>query len=141
MTKISNRQLWWLLISVAVIWFANLALGSNGTGTLANPFNTLAAANTALGSNTNQRIFLFSGTAASGTNVTLAASDWLVGQGVTGASFDAVMGISPPLGTIARDVQTGDFLAEPFHRVRESDRRQVELAVAELQAMLGPLAG
>ena len=90
-----------------VIWFANLALGSNGTGTLANPFNTLAAANTALGSNTNQRIFLFSGTAASGTNVTLAANDWLVGQGVTGASFDAVMGISPPLGTIARPAIAG----------------------------------
>ncbi len=35
----------------------------------------------------------------------------------------------------------GDFMAEPFHRFRESERRQVEVAVVELQAMLGPLAG
>ncbi len=85
-----------------VIWFANPALGSNGTGTLANPFNTLSAATTALGTNTNQRIFVFSGTTTSGTNVTLLGSDWLVGQGVTGTSFDTVMGITPPAGTIAR---------------------------------------
>jgi hypothetical protein len=31
-------------------------------------------------------------------------------------------------------------MAEPFHRFRESERKAVEAAVAELQAALGPLA-
>lgn len=55
----------------------------------------------------NQRIFVFSGIQALGTGVTLPADGWLVGQGVSGASFDAVMGISPPSGTIARPAIAG----------------------------------
>ena len=34
----------------------------------------------------------------------------------------------------------GDFMAEPFHRFREPERKVVEAAVVELQIALGPLA-
>lgn len=34
----------------------------------------------------------------------------------------------------------GDFMAEPFHRFKEPERKQVQTAIAELQAKLGPLA-
>ena len=89
-----------------VIWFVNTA-GGAGNGTLFSPFNTLPAATTAMGSNTNQRIFVYSGTQALGTAVTLPADGWLVGQGVTGASFDAVMGITPPVTAVARPSVNG----------------------------------
>ncbi len=91
-----------------VIWFVNPAAATNGTGTLASPFNLLASANTAKGTNTNNRIFVYSGTTTSGVGVTLAtgasqaAAQWLVGQGATGADFDTLMGITPPAGTAAR---------------------------------------
>lgn len=35
----------------------------------------------------------------------------------------------------------GDFMAEPFHRFRESERKAVAAALTELRAQLGPLAG
>jgi 4-hydroxy-tetrahydrodipicolinate synthase len=35
----------------------------------------------------------------------------------------------------------GDFMAEPFHRFRESERKAVAAAVTELRVQLGPLAG
>lgn len=85
-----------------VIWFVDTAAAGGGNGTLLSRFNTLAAATAAMGSTTNQRIFVYTGTQTSGAGVTLPASGWLVGQGVTGASFDAVMGIAPPAGTVAR---------------------------------------
>ncbi len=47
-------------VSGPVIWFVNTA-GGAGNGTLFSPFNTLGGATTAMGSNTNQRIFVFSG--------------------------------------------------------------------------------
>lgn len=34
----------------------------------------------------------------------------------------------------------GDFMAEPFHRFKEPERRQVQAAIGELQTKLGPLA-
>lgn len=95
------------VISGPVIWFVNPAAGVNGDGRLQTPFNLLASGTTAMGSNTNQRIFVYSGTTASGSGVTLPADGWLVGQGVSGASFDAVMGISPPASTIARPTVGG----------------------------------
>jgi 4-hydroxy-tetrahydrodipicolinate synthase len=36
---------------------------------------------------------------------------------------------------------TGDFMAEPFHRFRENERKAIETAVRELREMLEPLAG
>lgn len=88
-------------VSGPVIWFVNTAAGA-GNGTLLTPFNTLAAATAAMGANTSQRIFVYSGIQGLGTGVTLQSGSWLAGQGLSGASFDAVMGISPPAGTIAR---------------------------------------
>jgi 4-hydroxy-tetrahydrodipicolinate synthase len=35
----------------------------------------------------------------------------------------------------------GDFMAEPFHRFRENERKAVETAIHELREKLGPLAG
>ncbi|MBV9598487.1 MAG: right-handed parallel beta-helix repeat-containing protein, partial [Chloroflexi bacterium] len=84
-----------------VIWFVNTSAPAGGTGRLSAPFNTLAAAGTAIGSNTGQRVFLYAGTYTTGR--ALNTGEWLIGQGVIGfANFDAVMGISPPSGTIAR---------------------------------------
>ncbi len=83
-----------------VIWFVNPAVGVTGNGTLSSPFKTVAEAVTAIGTNTGHRIFLYSGSQTTG--ITLKANGWLVGQAATGTSFDSVMGISPPSGTIAR---------------------------------------
>ncbi len=104
-------------ISIAVggpvIWFVNPALGVNGDGRLSNPFNILSSANTAKGTTVNHRIFVLTGTTAGGTGVSLAGdgtqatAQWLIGQGATGASFDALMGITPPTGTIARPTING----------------------------------
>jgi VCBS repeat-containing protein len=81
-----------------VIWFVNPTAGVNGDGRLSGPFNNLASA--AAVDASGQRIFVYSGTATSG--ITLNTSEWLIGQGVTGTSFDAVFSIIPPTGTIAR---------------------------------------
>jgi hypothetical protein len=102
-------------MNAPVIWFVAPNLGANGTGTLANPFNVLASANTAKGANANHRIFVYHSmtpatgvTTEAGVGVTLdaAGSQQLVGQGVTGASFDTIMGLTGPnavpAGTIAR---------------------------------------
>lgn len=82
-----------------VIWFVDDSVVS-GDGTLSAPFATLGEAVTAIGADTNERVFLFAGTY--GTGIDLNSSGWLIGQAVTGASFDAVMGITPPAGTVAR---------------------------------------
>ncbi len=90
-------------INSPVIWFVNSAAVTNGDGRLSSPFNNLASAATAIGSNTSQRIFLYSGTYTTGR--TLNTGEWLIGQGVTNSptnTFDALMGISPPAGTLAR---------------------------------------
>ena len=81
-----------------VIWFVNAAVAGPGTGTLADPFKTVAAADAV--DAVNQRIFLYAGTYANG--ITLNTGEWLIGQGVTGVDFDAIFGITPAAGTIAR---------------------------------------
>ncbi|HEU0130064.1 MAG TPA: Ig-like domain-containing protein [Mycobacteriales bacterium] len=84
-----------------VIWFVDSTLGAAGTGRLSAPFNTLAAATTAMGTNTNQRIFVDNGNVSG--NVTLQTDGWLLSDAATDAGgFDGLMGISPPAGTIAR---------------------------------------
>ncbi|EIC29887.1 beta strand repeat-containing protein [Methylomicrobium album] len=100
-----------MTVSGPVVWFVNPAAGTDGTGTLASPFNSLASANTAKSTSANHRIFVYNGTTASGVGVTLsgaasqASAQWLIGQGATNSptnTFDALMGISPPDGTIDR---------------------------------------
>jgi hypothetical protein len=96
-------------VSGPVIWFVDDSAAAGGTGRLSAPFQTVAAAGTAIGATTGHRIFLYAGTYATGR--TLNTGEWLVGQGVTNAptnTFDALMGISPPDGTLARpDIATG----------------------------------
>ena len=87
-------------VSGPVIWFVDDGATGTETGRLSAPFNTLAEAVTAIGTDTAERVFLYDGTYTTG--IALNQGGWLVGQGVTGASFDAVMGITPPAGTIAR---------------------------------------
>jgi hypothetical protein len=81
-----------------VIWFVDAAVAGPGTGVLGDPFKTLVLA--AAADATGHRIFLYSGTATGG--ITLETNEWLIGQGVTGAGFDALFGITPPAGTVAR---------------------------------------
>ncbi|HXH02318.1 MAG TPA: cadherin domain-containing protein [Candidatus Competibacteraceae bacterium] len=84
------------------IWFVNNAAAA-GDGRLSSPFNSLAAADSAANQN-GDRIFVY----ASGTSyidadgVSLQTNQYLIGQGASGASFDAVMGITPPVGSAAR---------------------------------------
>ena len=83
-----------------VVWFVDADASVNGTGRLSHPFNNMASATAAIGTNTNQRIFVEDGNVTG--NVTLQTDGWLVSDAVTGAGFDAVMGITPPAGTVAR---------------------------------------
>jgi VCBS repeat-containing protein len=92
-----------ITVSGPVIWFVNPAASGAGTGTLTDPFQALSSA-TAVAT-ASERIFVHSGTVTG--NVAQAANGWLIGQGVTGASFDAVMGITPPAGTSARPAVNG----------------------------------
>src|SRR5436309_5445013 len=100
-------------VSGPVIWFVNPGAGpdTTHTGTLNNPFQLLASANTAMGANANQRIFVYTGTTTSGVGVTLQSSQWLIGQGATNSggtlTFDTLMGITPPANTILRPAVNG----------------------------------
>ena len=86
-------------IAGPVIWFVNSAAAVTGNGTLTSPFKTMAEADAV--DNTNHRVFLHAGTYSTG--LLMNSGEWLIGQGVTGsASFDALMGITPPVGTVAR---------------------------------------
>ncbi|HWF74386.1 MAG TPA: Ig-like domain-containing protein [Solirubrobacteraceae bacterium] len=63
-----------------MVWYVNDTLGTNGNGTSASPFNTLASVNPA--SSANDYAFLFgSGTSYAG-GITLKAGQTLVGQSV-----------------------------------------------------------
>ncbi len=89
-----------------VVWFVDSGAPSGGNGlwvgSNARAFQTLAQAQAAIAANTEQRIFVANaGTYASA--VTLNANEGVFGQGVVGASFDAVvLGLTPPTGTATR---------------------------------------
>lgn len=87
-----------------VIWFVDDSAAGGGDGRLGREFQTIGAATTAIGANTNQKIFVYSGTYTQGA--ALNTDGWLIGQGTTG-SFDSVFGITPPAGTIARPALGG----------------------------------
>ena len=78
-----------------------------GDGRLTNPFKFLIA-NAGAGNDADDvdaashRIFVYTRPGNVTAGITLNANEWLVGQGVAGASFDAFMGIAPPTGTAAR---------------------------------------
>ena len=85
-------------VAAPVIWFVNPNAAVNGNGTLSSPFNTLAGADAVDAA--GHRVFVYTGPTTTG--LALNSGEWLIGQGATGASFDALMGISPPTGTIPR---------------------------------------
>ncbi|HEY0108181.1 MAG TPA: Ig-like domain-containing protein, partial [Fibrella sp.] len=86
-------------VSGPTIFFADDNAVAGGTGTLARPLQTLVAATTAA-INSGNRVFLYEGNYIGG--VTLASGTLLYGQAVTGGSFDSALGISPPVGSLAR---------------------------------------
>ncbi|HVF06439.1 MAG TPA: Ig-like domain-containing protein [Frankiaceae bacterium] len=93
-----------LTVSGPVIWFVNGTSGSDtNNGTLARPFATLGKAATVDAA--NHRIFVAPGTYADG--ITLNNGEWLTGAGAEAASFDNLMGITPPAGTVARPAVDG----------------------------------
>lgn len=93
------------LTITGMIWFINNTAGAGGAGTLAKPFNTLAAfqavnnnggggLNPAAGDN----IFIYSGTYTEAAILTLLNSQKLIGQGAT-ASLATITGIAPAPGS------------------------------------------
>ena len=93
-----------------VIWFVDSTAPAGGNGTWngstgagSKAFQTVAQA--APVDLSDHRVFVLnnSGSSINYTNgLSLNTGEWLVGQGVTGTSFDSVMGISPPTGTVSR---------------------------------------
>ena len=84
-----------------VIWFVNPAAAPNGSGRLSSPFNALSSVDAVDAA--NHRVFIYTGTTTTG--LVLNSGEWLIGQATTNAptnTFDALMAISPPAGTIAR---------------------------------------
>jgi VCBS repeat-containing protein len=92
-------------VSGPVIWFADAAAGNDttGTGTLTRPFATLTKVATVDAD--GHRVFVHPGIYAAG--ISLPNSEWLVGAGTKAGSFDALMGIAPPSGTVARPAING----------------------------------
>ena len=92
-------------VSGPVIWFASAASGNDttGTGTLTRPFASLAKVATVDAA--GHRVFVHSGTYADG--ISLPNNEWLVGAGAKATSFDELMGITPPAGTVARPAVNG----------------------------------
>ena len=90
-----------------VIWFVDdsAPAGGNGTwtGTNSKAFQTVTQA--AAVDAANHRIYLASGTYANG--ISLNADEWVVGEGASGASFDAVMGTSYGTDTPGRPAVGG----------------------------------
>lgn len=95
-----------ITVSGPAIWFVDANASSNGTGTLASPYNTLSAFqavnNGAAGNpKAGDSIFLYE--SASGTysgGVTLLASQRLIGQDASG-SLDTLAGVTLPADTVA----------------------------------------
>jgi hypothetical protein len=86
-----------LALSGEAIWFVDDSAAPGGDGTLARPFQTLAAA--AAAASTNRKIFKFSGSYTAGA--TLKDGQQLIGQGTTG-SFDTLLAITPPSNAATR---------------------------------------
>jgi len=78
---------------------------TTGNGTLAAPYATLTKVAT-VDANTSQRIFVFTGAYAAG--MTMEANEQIIGQGVVGASYDAVVtGVTPGADSAPRPTING----------------------------------
>lgn len=83
------------------IYFVKSAAAGTGNCTLGNEC-TLSTALTNIGASTNSHIFLGDANTHSTASVTHNSGGRIIGQGVAGASFDAVFGIAAPAqGTLA----------------------------------------
>jgi hypothetical protein len=97
-----------ITVNGPAVWFVDSTApaGGNGTwtGTNAKAFQTIAQADAV--NLAGDRIFVINNNIASinyAGNLGLLAGERLIGQGVTGVSFDAVvLGVVPPAGTAAR---------------------------------------
>ena len=87
-------------IAGPVVWFVDPAAATSGDGRLGSPFKTLAEAETAIGTNNGQGVYLAAGTSPSG--ITLRPQGRLVGQGATGLTFDQFFGLTVPSGVQSR---------------------------------------
>ena len=79
-----------------MLWFVNDSLGTNGNGTVAEPFNGLANFVSGAADEADDYIFLYSGSGNYTGGVTLLAGQRLIGQGVALSSF-----ITPANGSAA----------------------------------------
>ena len=86
-----------------MIWFVQQGASGTNDGRLSNPFTSLGSVPAV--DSVNDRVFVFAGTYADG--LALLSGEQLIGQGVTGISFDNFFGITPPAGTIARPAING----------------------------------
>ncbi|MBD2704598.1 Ig-like domain-containing protein [Spirosoma sp. BT702] len=91
------------LTIVGMIWFVNSGAGSNGIGTLAKPFSSLASFQSVNNGNDNNpaagdNIFLYTGSYSGG--VTLLNNQKLIGQGAK-ASLASITGITLAPGSAA----------------------------------------
>jgi hypothetical protein len=82
-----------ITVSGPVVWFVDDSAAAGGDGRLGREFQTIGAATSVIGANTNHKIFVYSGSYTQGA--TLNTDGWLIGQGVSG-SFTSAFGISPP---------------------------------------------
>ncbi len=87
------------------IWFVNNAAGSNGTGTLASPFQQISdfgTANTGAAGKPadNDFIFIYTGSGSYTGSTTLRSGQKLIGQGAS-ASLLTITGFTTPSGTSA----------------------------------------
>ena len=101
----SAAQTMTFTVNGPVVWFVDEDAVTVGTGRLSEPFQNLSSATTAMGTNTNQRIHVEDGNSSG--NVVLQTNSWLISDTITQNSFDSVMGITPPAGTIARPSNLG----------------------------------
>src|SRR5439155_858203 len=92
-----------ITVAGPVIWFVDGAAAPAGNGTLAHPFQTLAAADAV--DAVNQGIFVASGTYTNG--IALNSGETMIGQGCNPCTFDAIFAISPPAGTMTRPTLNG----------------------------------
>lgn len=106
-----------ITVSGPTVWFIdNNVSGGANNGRLSSPFESLAAFNARQGNGgvadpaPGDFIFLTSSATAysDGANgITLSDDQTLFGQGTTGISFDALTGLTPPAGSVARPALGG----------------------------------
>ena len=120
-----------------VIWFVQQGAAGSNDGRLSNPFTSLGSVPGV--DNADDGIFLFTGTYSNG--LTLLTGEQLIGQGVTGASFESVFGITPPSGTITRPAINGTrpTVQNTITLNTDAEVRGLNIATANVTALTDPV--